>query len=317
MGREIQPWCDCKLMRVGEHKRGEGCTSAFFVPLPHGYLDVESRVLFAKNKTSRVLAFRSDSTRPNIAAVLAIDSDRSRHIPPTKFRRDGANRVQFASKRVIRDRRRNNDIEPRRDPSLQRTLTWFCRKYCACVGSCPAAAGLACWNIAICRCCVSCCCCCSVEASAWISCGARAARDPCISNCWLTSWAAKAVVELLLFGWVDECCVCVCCCCWWLPASWLLTPELGEDALPLVPLLLFRCEPSVTWKKKNSMLFRVISVLSHFICWMWLDQLKHDDCKYQHFEIFAITTKSLTNLQFRREISKFISIEIINHLYSY
>lgn len=125
-----------------------------------------------------------------------------------------------------------------------RVPTWFCRKNCACAGSCPAA-GLACWNMARCCncCCKDCCCCCIVEASAWIS-WCPSPRDPRINNCWLTSWLTSAACELLLFCWLDVCC----CCCWWLLVSWLLTPELGEEALPLVPLLLFLCDTSVTWK---------------------------------------------------------------------
>ena len=115
--------------------------------------------------------------------------------------------------------------------------TWFWRKNWACAGSCPAAAaGFACWNMANCWscCCRDCCCCWSVEARAWISWGLKAPREPCIKSCWPTSWAARAAWELPVLPA-------------WLPVSWLLTPELGEDALPLVPLLLFRCETSVTW----------------------------------------------------------------------
>lgn len=135
-------------------------------------------------------------------------------------------------------------------PKISRTIrsilisrTWFCKKNCAWAGSCPAVAGFACWNIANCCncCCSDWCCCWSVEASAWISWGLKAPREPCISNCWPTNWAARAAWELLLFCWLA-----VCCCCWWLPVIWLLTPELGDEALPLVPLLLFRCDTSVT-----------------------------------------------------------------------
>ena len=118
-------------------------------------------------------------------------------------------------------------------------LTWFWRKNWAWAGSCPAAAGLACWNMANCWscCCSDCCCCWSVEARAWISWGLRAPSEPCMRSCWPTSWAARAACwELLVLPA-------------WLPVSWLLTPDDGEEALPLVPLLLLRCDTSVTWTK--------------------------------------------------------------------
>jgi len=47
MEREIQLWCGCKAVYIcideSKPKRG-GSTPISFVPLPDGYLDVESRI---------------------------------------------------------------------------------------------------------------------------------------------------------------------------------------------------------------------------------------------------------------------------------
>lgn len=127
-------------------------------------------------------------------------------------------------------------------------LTWFLRKNCAWAGSCPAAAGFACWKSANCCncCCRVCCCCWRVEANACISCELRAPKELCIRSCWPTNWAAKAAWELP--PWVPLLVTAVLPP--WLPVNWLLTPELGDEALPEVPPLLFRCETSVTWSKR-------------------------------------------------------------------
>lgn len=119
--------------------------------------------------------------------------------------------------------------------------TWFWMKNW---GICPVAAVFACWNIANCWICcwIDCCCCCKEDASAWISWGLRLLSGLCMSNCWPTIWASAAwLLELLT----------------WHPVNWLLTPELGEEALPLVPLLLFLWDTSVTWNTDQDMSFKL------------------------------------------------------------
>lgn len=115
-------------------------------------------------------------------------------------------------------------------------------------------------------------------------------RELCMSNCWPTNWAANAACELLLFCWLD-----VCCCCWWLPVSWLLTTELGGDALPLVPLLLFRCETSVTWSNIVKLHFRQSLSLLYIKCgWTFITRV----CP----RLLLLQRVLLTHLQLREHL---------------